>query len=219
MTLRNLILSGGIYHPFEETSAIIAGQLASLGLQSDILSVRAGLARLGTGHFDLLTVNALAFTMTQHEKYEPLRATHAFAINEAEKAAIRGHMAAGGKLLGLHTAAICFDDWPEWRDHLGAGWRWGMSHHPPPCSVLVSAEPPFKTVDELYYNLSLAPRARVAVTGTCADEPDPQPILVHHGNAAFLALGHDVEACLHPGFTQLLTRAVHSLIDPEKRTA
>ena len=37
MTLRNLILSGGIYHPFAETSAIIAGQLASLGLQSDIL--------------------------------------------------------------------------------------------------------------------------------------------------------------------------------------
>ncbi|OAN76395.1 hypothetical protein A8B78_02610 [Jannaschia sp. EhC01] len=219
MILHNLMLSGGISHPFDQTSPRIAAHLGSLGIESEILSVREGLARLDTARFDMLTINALAFTMTQHEKYAPQRATYAFAINEAEKAAIRTHLDRGGKLLGLHTAAICFDDWPEWRDLLGIAWQWGVSHHPPPCPMRVHAEPPFDTVDELYCNMTLASGAQVLATATCDGVDDPQPILVHHGNAAYLALGHDAAAVGSPGYLRLLTQAARSLTDARKRSA
>lgn len=209
--MRNLVLSGGIYHPFDETSGVAAGYLAQLGLRSDIFPMREGLTRLKEASFDLLTVNALAFTMTQHEKYAPLRSDHAFAISDAEKATIRAHLASGGKLLGLHTAAICFDDWPEWGDILGVAWRWGKSHHPPPCPVRVNALPPFETVDELYCDMVLAPDAKVLATGTCDGVDKPQPILVHHGNAAYLALGHDADACENPGYFRLLAQAMQGL--------
>ena len=61
---RNLILSGGIYHPFAETSIAIAAHLQSLGITSEVATVVQGLERLGMETFDLVTVNALAFSMT-----------------------------------------------------------------------------------------------------------------------------------------------------------
>lgn len=216
MTLRNLILSGGISHPFVETSAFVAKHLATLGVQSDVLPVRPGLARLGECQFDLLTVNALAFTMTQHEKYAPQREAYAFAITEPEKDAIRAHLETGGKLLGLHTAAICFDDWPEWQTHLGISWQWGVSSHPPPCPIHVQTSPQFETVDELYCGMSLHPDATVLATATCDDVPAPQPILLRHANAAYLALGHDQGAVSHPGYARLLTEAVQLLLSPSE---
>ncbi len=33
---RNLILTGGLFHPFEEASETLAGLLAPLGISSDI---------------------------------------------------------------------------------------------------------------------------------------------------------------------------------------
>jgi|AntAceMinimDraft_12_1070368.scaffolds.fasta_scaffold04072_6 hypothetical protein len=219
MTLTNLVLSGGIFHPFDETSARIAAHLETLGLKSEILPVREGLARLKTARFDLLIVNALAFTMTQHEKYASLRASHAHAITEVEKTTIHAHMATGGMLLGLHTAAICFDDWPEWNDYLGVTWRWGTSHHPPPCPVHVTADTPFDTVDELYCDMTLAPSAEVLATATCDTIPTPQPVLVRHGNATYLALGHDGPACNNPGYLRLLTQAAQSLMSPRESCA
>jgi hypothetical protein len=212
VSLRNLILSGGIYHPFEETSALIAQQLETLGLTSETRTMREGLAHLSHARFDVLTVNALAFTMTQLEKYGPMRQEYAFAISEDEKAAIRTHMAAGGKLLGIHTAAICFDDWPEWGEILGVAWQWGTSHHPPPCPVQVHAQKSFETMDELYCAMYLAPGATVLATSTCEGVAQAQPILLHHGNAAYLSLGHDAAACQHPGFIWLLTQAVQTVL-------
>ncbi|ABD55187.1 ThuA domain-containing protein [Jannaschia sp. CCS1] len=219
MSPRSLILSGGILHPFDQTSDLIAQHLTLLGIRSEILPVREGLARLGQTSFDLLAVNALAFTMTQHEKYASRRATHSFAISKDEKTAIRSHVQAGGKLLGLHTAAICFDDWPEWRDLLGVAWKWGVSHHPPPCPVRVADTPPFDTVDELYCDMSVHPDAEVLLTGTCDGVAEPQPILIRFGNAAYLALGHDKDAVQDPGYVRLLKRATRALFPPNSEDA
>ncbi len=216
MTVRNLILSGGIAHPFDETSALIARQLEPLGIQSNIHPVREGLARLGETAFDMLTINALAFTMSHDKKYAPQRADHAFTISETEKVTIRAHLQAGGKLLGLHTAAICFDDWPEWREYLGIAWDWGTSHHPQPGPVRVNADPPFDTVDELYCSMSLHPDAEVLVTATCDGVAEAQPILLRHGNAAYLALGHDATAVQTPGHFKLLTQAAGALLTSQK---
>lgn len=198
---------------------MIAGHLAKLGMRSEILPMREGLARLSETWFDVLTINALAFTMTQHEKYAPLRSVHAFAISDAEKATIRGHLASGGKLLGLHTAAICFDDWPEWQDYLGIAWQWGTSHHPPPCTLRIDAEEPFETVDELYCDLALASGTEVLANATCRSVDRPQPILLRNANAVYLALGHDETACENAGFVRLLTDAAQNLLSSIEKDA
>lgn len=219
MTRRNLILSGGIYHPFAETSAAIASTLGDQGIASEIMPVREGLARLGEASFDLLTVNAIAFTMTQAEKYAPLRARHAFAPSEANRAAIRAHLNRGGGLLGLHTAAICFDGWEEWPALLGAGWVWGRSHHPMPEYVAVGGDAPFTVWDELYCDMALAPGTEVLATATSESISEPQPILTRNGRSVYLALGHDLTACLNDGYRRLLSRAARLALDERMEAA
>ncbi len=218
MSPTNLILSGGISHAFDETSAIVAGHLEGVGIRSDILPIRDGLARLTERHFDLLTVNALAFTMTQAEKHAPYRA-HAFSIRPADRKAIEGHMASGGRLLGLHTAAICFDDWPDWKELLGVNWQWGISYHPATGPIRVQADPGFETVDELYCDLSLSSGSEVLATATAPGIRNPQPVLTRRGNAAYLALGHDRAACENSGYIRLLTQAIETLNSPLERSA
>ena len=207
MTARNLLLSGGIYHPFAETSAVVAEILAPLGVESTVSPVREGLARLADEGFDLLTINALAFSMTQAEKYAPLRDGFAFTASAADRAAIEGHLARGGGLLGLHTAAICFDGWEGWPGILGAGWVWGRSHHPVPEYVTVQGAAGFTLWDELYCDLALDPEAEVLATATSETVAEPQPVLTRKGRAVYLALGHDLTGVSTPGYAGLLERA------------
>lgn len=207
MTVRNLLLSGGIYHPFAETSAVVARHLSRTGVETTVLPVREGLARLAEEPFDLLTVNALAFSMTQAEKYAPLRARFAFAASAEDRAAIRAHMDRGGGLLGLHTAAICFDGWDEWPAILGAGWVWGASHHPMPEYVTVSGAHGFTLWDELYCGLALASGCEVLATATSESVSDPQPVLTRKGRAIYLALGHDLTGVSTEGYAGMLTHA------------
>ena len=106
---RNLIIHGGIYHPFAESAAALADALAECGIASDATEdVEGGLARLAAGGYDLLTVHALRWRMLDHEKYAPFRAQYAMTLSAAGRAAIQGFVAAGGAVLALHTAAICF---------------------------------------------------------------------------------------------------------------
>lgn len=205
---RNLFLSGGIYHPFAETSASIANHLAGAGVSSEICGLADGLERLGEEDFDLLTVNALGFSMTQAEKYAPLRGEYAFAPSDADKAAIRAHVNSGRGLLGIHTAAICFDTWPEWRDLLGVAWVWGSSHHPAPDYLEVAGEGgDFRIWDELYSDLWIAPDARVLATARLRDQEIAQPVMTVRDRSVYLALGHDMTATQNTGFKQLLDRA------------
>lgn len=210
MAMKNLLLSGGIYHPFAETSAAVAAHLDTLGIASEILPVREGLARLATGQFDLLTINALAFSMTQADKYAPLRAKWAYIPGESDKAAIRDHLSSGRALLGLHTAAICFDGWDEWPVMLGAGWTWGRSFHPAPGYVDVSGAEAFTVWDELYCDLALDADTEVMASARSPEVALPQPVLMRKGKAAYLTLGHDMTACCNPGYRLLLDRAVQA---------
>ena len=216
--MKGLLLSGGIHHPFAETSVVVAGLLRGIGVGCDTHGVRDGLDRLAAERFDLLVVNALAFSMTQHEKYAPLRAEHAFAATEADRAALCGHVARGGGLLGLHTAAICFDGWDGWCDLLGAAWVWGASYHPPVVDLEVSGPDGTGTVrDELYCDLALARGATVVATAT--DGVEAQPVLVTHGRASYLALGHDRASVEAPAYAPLLRRAAAHALGREAAAA
>jgi uncharacterized protein len=216
--MRALILSGGIYHPFAETSAALAAILSATGFACETRDVGPGLDRLAEG-WDLLAVNALAFSMTQAEKYAPLRAAHAFAPSGAQRAAVEAHMARGGGLLGVHTAAICFDGWDRWGALLGAAWVWGQSGHPSPDELTVTPLPghpvtdgigPFRVRDELYGRLNLAPDARVLAVASCREQPVPQPVLTIRdgpGRAVWSGLGHDMTSFGAEGHRAILARA------------
>ena len=207
----NLIISGGIYHPFEVTSKLLSDILNNFGLNSQIMPVGRGLEELAEKEFDLLTVNALAFTMLQHPKYDSLRDEFGFKTDQKAIKAIKSHLENGGRLLGIHTAAICFDDWPEWEEILGVKWVWGKSWHPEPCMVQVKGSEDFETFDELYCDLNVSDKAEVIATGSTNDRVVSEPILVINDNAAYLALGHDAKAFETVGFVSLLEKAVSKL--------
>jgi len=211
--MRNLLISGGPVHPFRETSEELKRLLAGDGINSVIAGVAEGFRLLRDEDFDLVTVNALAWSMTQAEKYGPIRDRFGFSPSNEDIAAMVAHLGKGSGLLGLHTASICFDQWPQWPSILGVGWRWHHSHHPPPGYITVNWENEhFEIWDELYCDLSIGSDVKVHATATCDAVKSPQPVLTsrHEGSApvVYLALGHDMTAITNPGFQKMLAYSV-----------
>lgn len=218
---RNLIITGGIYHPFETAAPALAKLLEPHGVASTVTDdVEAGLASLARANYDLLTVYALRWRMLGDEKYTPFRARWALSLSAAGRAAIAGHVARGGGLFGLHTASICFDDWPDWRDILGGVWIRGQSGHPPHGRAevrMLGVDHPltrslgdFALDDEVYGNLSLAPGITPLMEAAAADG-HWQPMLwarqVGPGRVVYDALGHDGASLDHPTHRRIIARA------------
>ena len=219
-TRQNLILVGGIFHDFQASAEALAMILAPLGIESRIeADLDAGIASLADNPVDLLTVNALRWEMIG-EKYDPYREAEAYSPPHKTRLAIEAHLQTGGALLGLHTASICFSDWPEWGSLLGGHWVWGTSFHPQPETVSVVPDqnnvlgnlPPFAVHDELYTDLWIEPGAQVLAHVRSAAMPTPQPIVwsqtVGAGRVIHDALGHDSESLQHPSHAQLLRETV-----------
>jgi type 1 glutamine amidotransferase len=205
--LRARILSGGHGHDFGETTAAL----------SEMLAARGGAVTIDTGfdacverldETDLLVVNALRWTMTQHEKYAPFRAALAYRPGPGSMDRLAGWVAGGGRLLAMHTAVICFDTEPGWLEVLGGGWRWGLSHHPPrgPLRIEPAGAAAFDLVDEAYHHMSPAPDAEVRAT--CALAEGPQPLAWTRrrgaGRVAVDTLGHDRRSLETPGHARLV---------------
>ena len=117
----------------------------------------------------LLVVNALRWTMTGDgtpQRYRERAGTEDASPSRAAREALTAHLASGG-VLGMHTAALCFDDWTGWADTLGGAWEWGRSHHPPvgpEIGVRIAARHPlveglddFSLFDEVYGDLRTRP--------------------------------------------------------------
>ena len=221
--MRNLVLSGGPGHPFEDTTPRLVQALSDAGLQSTVFEdIEEGLDTLGRQPHALLTVHCLRWTMVQSPKYAPLRAAWGFSLSEAARAAVVAHLSRGGGLLGLHTAAISFDTWPAWRDWLGAAWTWGTSNHKPLGTVDVSIDVPdhpvtrgveaFSCEDEAYASMDIAPSAAILASARArADEVAHPCVVVQEGRAtgrtAYVAVGHGASTFDHPGFRRLVSQA------------
>jgi uncharacterized protein len=229
-SLTNLILVGGIFHDFEASAQALAELLLPLGIESRIEpDLEAGLASLAETPVDLLSLNALRWEMIG-EKYDPYRDREAYSPSEAARTALQTHLQGGGALLGLHTASICFSDWPEWRTLLGGHWVWGTSWHPPPerIEVTPTAEgslrhlPSFEVNDELYTSLSLEPTATVLASGESAAMPTPQPVMWSHtvgaGRVIYDALGHDQASLHHPAHAELLREGVSWALEKARQS-
>ena len=220
--MKNLILYGGIFHPFKESSEAIAAQFSHLGVESEISNdIEAGLEQLESGRFNLLTVNALRWKM-EAEKYDPYRDEWCFSLSESGRKIIDDFVCGGGGLIGMHTASICFDDWPLWPRILGAAWEWGHSFHPPagPVDVIIYEEihPVTKDLtdfsigyDEIYHHLKMERNVDCLLSAIADHEHGPQPLLWAHeygqGRVVYDALGHDADSVNHPVHSLVLKRA------------
>ncbi len=227
---RNLIISGGIYHPFAETSAALLKIFAEVGVESQVTEdVDAGIADLADGDYSMVTINALRWGMMTADKYKPFRAEWAYQTPQLTRDTLTRFVESGGALFGLHTASICFDDWPEWGALLGAQWQWGTSHHPPigPVSVRPTSSRhvisndvgEFELDDEIYHGLELEPDLIPLLEGECGGGDGPQPVVwareFGKGRVFYDALGHDAASVGHPQHRQLLQQAAQWLLGDE----
>ena len=227
--ISNLIVSGGIFHDFEATSGALSGLLHEVGIQSRITThVEDGLATLQSQPVRMLTINALRWEMAG-EKYDHYREQEALTLSEDSQQAIAGHLRKGGALLALHTASICFSNWPEWSAILGGAWQWGRSWHPTPGPVRVTPSAQghvrglqaFEVTDELYTDLVVQPSAQVLLRGEATEVEGEQPVLWAHtwdrGRVVYDALGHDVSSLNEPNHRQALLRAVNWALAPQQQ--
>lgn len=218
---RNLILTGGIQHDFHNSSAGLARCLEVANVASTITEdLDASWSRIANGEFELVTVHALRWRMIQREKYAPDRARWAYEIPQAGRTALLSHVQHGGGLLGLHTAALCFDSWSDWPSLLGAVWNWDESHHPEfgPMHVSIADAPhpitrginSFDTMDEAYHQLDVHASTPPLLRSM------NQPLLWAHeqgrGRVVCDALGHDAAAIEHAVHARILRRCAAWLL-------
>ena len=139
--MKNLIIVGDPFHPPETQAPSLTAIMASIGIKSDVEEdVEAGCRKLASGKYRLLTFSAARWRMlnatsgpVDPEAIPPPSDPDprwAVSLSESGREAIRQHLRGGGSLLAMHSAAIAFDDWPEWGEIVGARWVWGQSGHP-----------------------------------------------------------------------------------------
>jgi type 1 glutamine amidotransferase len=222
MAATNIILTGGINHEFEDAANALAEVLSGAGIDSEIYpDIDEGFAALSSGTFNLVTLLTLRWRMLDDEKYIPHRNEWAYEISEENQQLLVAHISTGGGLLGLHTACICFDTWPEWPEILGAQWVWGHTWHPPPAKIQVTglnqAHPAtrgisdFTVTDEIYHNVLANTEALPLFGAQSAEEKTMQTLAWAHrygeARVIFDALGHDRASITAPGHAQFLQQA------------
>lgn len=141
-------------------------------------------------------------------------------LNEAQQAAFRAYIEAGGGYVGIHSAADTEYDWP-WYGTLLGGDAWFRSHPAIQTAELMVEEPghpstshlpPRLAVTEEWYNFQRNPRPAVSVLLTLdeatydpgGDAMGDHPIAWSHavgaGRAWYTGLGHRSETYADPAF-------------------
>ena len=222
--MRALALVGGWAHPAAQTAPALTEAFGALGIAVECTeSLDDAAARLDAG-FDLFVVHACRFQMLDARYSDEQRAAHASRTPPAFRAAVTQYLAARRPLLGLHTAALCFDDWPKWNELLGATWDWSASNHPPPgrfqvdptVDRIVDGVASFAVVDELYRFVQ--PIVDAMIVATAVDSGGLRhPIVWRHNEdgtrVAYSALGHDHRSLSNPDHRLLLGRIVDWLVN------
>jgi len=212
-----VLLSGGINHVFEESSSVIETMGRSYGLISHFAGhPDQAFELLKTESIKLFTVNALFWEM-HGEKYDPHREQWYFAISDQQREILRTFVSSGGRLLGLHTASICFSNCSDWSNYLGGHWQWSTSFHPPPepLEIMPTAEgermglKAFTTIDEQYSSLHRAQDTVPLMTATSRAGVTETVVWCRQEGSfksAYSALGHDARAMTNQVTSGLLPR-------------
>ena len=132
--------SGGIHHAFNQTSALLSPLGEQHGLATSIVvHPDAAFEALEEASVQLFVVNALFWEMEGANMMSSER-IGSFACRSSKQRVWIVSLPEG-KLLGLHTASICFSDLPAWSRYLGGHWRWPESFHPPIEALSVNPTP------------------------------------------------------------------------------
>jgi len=210
---RNLILSGGPAHDYSRTSAMLSSTLAEVGVRSDIHEdfgvIESGVLR----EFDMITMNCARWTCADvgpdHEWY-----SFRFELSQEARAELLGFLGEGKGLLALHAATLCFDDWDEFAEILGARFTGHGPYQEYRLRVHADAHPiteglaDFDITDELYTSPRITDAVEPLVDGEW--EGKMRPVLwvrdYRNSRVCYNALGHDVDTFANPHFQKLLRR-------------
>lgn len=215
-----VVLCGGAdyAHDFAATGLALCDLVDRCGYTSELVThPDQAAAALATGSFKAIVVNALWWRMDA-DVYAQWRAAWAYHTPASTRSTIESFVAGGGGLLANHTAPICFDDWPEWGDIVGASWRWGVSSHPPsgPVTVRVVADHPvvanvpeeFGLVDEVYGDMCVRKDVEVLAVAKRTPDDSDQPVVWTHryggGRVVYDGFGHDAVTIGHVDNSALL---------------
>jgi hypothetical protein len=195
---------------------MIAELLELDGITSTITdNVEEGIAEGAS--FDMITINLLRWRMIG-ERFDAEREAGAMSLSPRGQDGLVEHLARGRGILAMHTAAISFDDWPEWGEIVGARWNWHQSSHPPPrpsvvhvragAHPIVAGVADFEVVDEIY---SFLDYHDVDPLMTSPRRGIEQPLLwaraVGGGRVVYDALGHDQRSIGEPSHARIIRGA------------
>ncbi|WP_203568143.1 ThuA domain-containing protein [Aestuariimicrobium ganziense] len=217
---RILVLSGtgrftDPWHPLPQTSAGIADTLLEAGHDVEVRETTSP----DTFRFDdvdLVVVNTGVGADPRNPVDVPGEWDEAYAR-------LGEWVDAGRPVLGVHSAAATFTDWPRWREILGGRWERGVSSHPERSVAVFEAVPEHEhhpivddlglviVYDERYSNMDLV--------------EDSTP-LVHHetleifhpcvwvrGRVVYDGLGHDARSYQSESRRDLMRREAAWLLD------
>jgi type 1 glutamine amidotransferase len=221
VTTRNLLLAGGPGHDFDGLAAGLARLLGEVGVETTVLTEPDELfAAIRRSPPDLVTVLALRWSMAQ-PAYADLAPSFAYRLADDDAVLLDGFVRGGGGLLALHTAVICFDAHPAWRELCGAAWDWSRSAHPPAGPAKVRVSPlgrahcvtagidDFVVDDEAYGLLDEVEGLRPLLTSDHGGRS--HPLLwarqVGGGRVVTDLLGHAPGSLEHPAHRTILGRA------------
>ena len=225
-----VVLAGGSphAHDFAASGAALADLAAGAGYEVCRVDHPDRAAELLGDGVDALVVCGLWWQM-HGEAYVAWRDEHAYSPSEHTRDTLASFVDTGGGMLAVHTAPVCFDDWPEWGAIVGGAWQWGTSSHPPygPVRAAVVGDHPvvagladtIELHDEVYGDLAV--RDDVDVLATARRDPldDDQPVMWAHqygrGRVVFNAFGHDADSIAHPHNARVLTQALAWITEVE----
>lgn len=233
--MKNLIITGGWAHDFSSTSSTLREVLSTVNSISGVEQVvvhdiNEAADALTKQNFDVVTVYACWFTMTD-ERYTPeQRASWARTTPPAFIEKMTEHHQRGGGLLVLHTGIICFTDWPEWSQWVGGEWVWGQSWHPALEDLVVTRSleqgsfdqsnvgvhpivHDIETIavhDERYSDMGIDPASVILYESAGANGLQPAAWAHTYGGSRviFSSLGHDARSLTNAAHQTLLRRSL-----------
>ena len=238
---RVLVASGGptYAHDHGATAVTITSLLTAAGY--DVVTTTSHFRQLPDAlradDPDVIVMHALWWRMLA-DRYADIRDEWAYESTPSVRKALTEFVQNGGGLVALHTATICFDDWPGWGEIVGGQWNWDRSFHPllGPVRVEVGGVEvggvevgsvvvgdgkteheitaglrAYETVDEVYAHLDLQPGIVPLAYGVHPDG-SRHPVLwartFGSGRVAHFGLGHDSASLTNETTAEILRRCV-----------
>ena len=211
--IRNLILTVGPAHDYDQTAPVIANCLTRVGIESEVTKDFDVSETRGLGEFELLTLSCTRVTYVAVPRWTE---KWGFELSEGARVEILRFLGGGKGLLALHAASGCFDDWPEYPQILGAWWEGHHSSHPPvqklSMRVNAGAHPVVDGIedveieDELFMNLKFTDRVTPLIESDWEGASIPVVWTRSYGGGPvyYNGLGHGLEAVETPDFQRLV---------------